>query len=267
VPTVTPIPTQTQAPTPTGSPTPLPTDTPFPTLTPVPTVTPFPTLTPLPTFTPFPTLTPQATPIYPVTNNYILVPYQNNMNTTNIVPSQEGYAFNNGGGSGINLLLQFMQNDPTPQQVFVELTNNSSTNMVITIGNIVYIVEPGEYFNTVALMPFGQKVTVQSQEPGNFTSSMVYGQIFLLPTPNPTPTEILKLQNCTIAVEGDAGSVDTALLNCRSAQRTGYITITQNVTQVKVMEIPDGGIIDKTIQQLPAVIPLVCSGYLWVGEV
>ena len=189
------------------------------------------------------------------------------MNTTNIVPSQEGYAFNNGGGSGINLLLQFMQNDPTPQQVFIELTNNSSTNMVITIGNIVYIVEPGEYFNTVALMPFGQKVTVQSQEPGNFTPSMVYGQIFLLPTPTPTPAEILKLQKCTIAVEGDAGSVDTALINCNSIQRTGYITITQNVTQVKVMEIPDGGIIDKTIQQLPAVIPLVCSGYLWVGEV
>jgi hypothetical protein len=154
-----------------------------------------------------------------------------------------------------------MQNDPTPQQVFIELTNNSSTNMVITIGNIVYIVEPGEYFNTVALMPFGQKVTVQSQESGTFAPGSVYGQIFLLPTPTPTPIEILTLQRCTIAVEGDAGSVDTALLNCHSVQRTGYITITQNVTQVKVMEIPDGGIIDKTIQQIPQVIPLVCSGF------
>jgi hypothetical protein len=160
-----------------------------------------------------------------------------------------------------------MQNDPAPQQVFIELTNNSSTNMVITIGNIVYIVEPGEYFNTVALMPFGQKVTIQSQEAGNFSPNMVYGQIFLLPTPTPTPAEILKLQRNIIAVEGDAGSVDTGLINGTSIQRTGYITITQNVTQVKVMEIPDGGIIDKTIQQLPAVIPLVCSGYLWVGEV
>jgi hypothetical protein len=183
------------------------------------------------------------------------------MNTTNIVPSQEGYAFNNRSVFGGNLLIQYMQNDPTPQQVFIELTNNSSTNMVITIGNIVYIVEPGEYFNTVALMPFGQKVTVQSQESGTFAPGSVYGQIFLLPTPTPTPIEILTLQRCTIAVEGDAGSVDTALLNCHSVQRTGYITITQNVTQVKVMEIPDGGIIDKTIQQIPQVIPLVCSGF------
>lgn len=188
------------------------------------------------------------------------------MNVTNIVPSQEGYAFNNNGGSGINLLLQFMQNDPNPQQVFVELTNNSNVDMIITIGNLVYVVEPGTYFNTTALMPFGQKVTVQSSEPSNFTPSSVYGQIFVLPTPNPTPTERLKLQSCNIAVEGDAGSVDTAILGCNSVQRTGYITITENVTQVKVMEIPDGGIIDKTIQQIPAVIPLVCSGYLWVGD-
>lgn len=189
------------------------------------------------------------------------------MNVTNIVPSQEGYAFNNGGGSGINLLLQFMQNEPEPQQVYIELTNNSSTNMVITIGNLVYIIEPGEYFNTVALMPFGQKVTVQSQEPGNFAPNMVYGQIFTLPTPSPTPADVLTLQRCTIAAEGDAGSVDTAILGCTSVQRTGYITITENLNQVKVMEIPDGGIIDKTIQQIPAVIPLVCSGYLWVGDV
>ncbi len=267
VPTVTPFPTTTQDPTPTGSPTPLPTDTPQPTVTPVPTVTPFPTLTPLPTFTPVPTYTPQPTPVYPATNNYILVPYQNNMNVTNIVPSQEGYAFNNGGGSGINLLLQFMQNDPTPQQVYIELTNNSSVDMVITVGNLVYVIEPGQYFNTVALMPFGQKVTVQSSESSTFTPSSVYGQIFVLPTPTPTPAEILKLQRNIIAVEGDAGSVDTGLINGTSIQRTGYITITENVTQVKVMEIPDGGLIDKTIQQIPEVIPLVCSGYLWVGDV
>lgn len=188
------------------------------------------------------------------------------MNVTNIVPSQEGYAFNNGGGAGINLLLQFMQNDPAPQQVYIELTNNSNVDMIITIGNLVYIVEPGQYFNTVALMPFGQKVTVQSQEAGNFTPNMVYGQIFALPTPTPTPAEILKLQRNIIAVEGDAGSVDTGLINGNSIQRTGYITITENITQVKVMELPDGAIIDKTIQQIPAVIPLVCSGYLWVGD-
>ena len=189
------------------------------------------------------------------------------MNVTNIVPSQEGYSFNNGGGSGINLLLQFMQNDPTPQQVYIELTNNSSVDMIITIGSLVYVVEPGTYFNTVALMPFGQKVTVQSSEPSNFTAGSVYGQIFALPTPTPTPAEILKLQKNIIAAEGDAGSIDTGLINGTSIQRTGYITITQNVTQVKVMEIPDGGIIDKTIQQIPQVIPLVCSGYLWVGEI
>ena len=188
------------------------------------------------------------------------------MNVTNIVPSQEGYAFNNGGGAGINLLLQFMQNDPTPQQVYIELTNNSSVDMVITIGSLVYVIEPGTYFNTTALMPFGQKVTVQSSESATFTPSSVYGQIFILPTPTPTPAEILKLQRNIIAVEGDAGSVDTGLINGTSIQRTGYITITENVTQVKVMEIPDGGIIDKTIQQIPAVIPLVCSGYLWVGD-
>lgn len=188
------------------------------------------------------------------------------MSVTNIVPSQEGYAFNNGGGTGINLLLQFMQNDPTPQQVYIELTNNSSVDMVITIGSLVYVIEPGTYFNTTALMPFGQKVTVQSSESATFTPSSVYGQIFILPTPTPTPAEILKLQRNIIAVEGDAGSVDTGLINGTSIQRTGYITITENLTQVKVMEIPDGGIIDKTIQQIPAVIPLVCSGYLWVGD-
>jgi hypothetical protein len=225
------------------------------------TVTPFPTLTPLPTFTPFPTLTPQATPIYPLTNNYILVPFNDNMDVTNIVPSQEGYAFNNRAVFGGNLLIQYMQNDPTPQQVFVELTNNSSVDMVITIGNIYYIVEPGEHFSTVALMPFGQKVTIESQGSGTFAPGAVYGQVFLLPTPTPTPVEILTLQRTTIAVEGDAGSVDTGLINGTSIQRTGYITITQNVTQVKVMEIPDGGIIDKTIQQIPQVIPLVCSGF------
>lgn len=189
------------------------------------------------------------------------------MNVTNIVPSQEGYAYNNRAVFGGNLLMQFMQNDPTPQQVFIELTNNSAVNMVITIGDIYYIIEPGEHFSTVALMPFGQKATIQSQESGTFAPGSIYGQIYLLPTPTPTPMEVLKLQQCNIAVEGDAGSVDTSLLNCHSVQRTGYITITQNVTQVKVMEIPDGGIIDKTIQQLPQVIPLVCSGYLWVGEV
>lgn len=187
------------------------------------------------------------------------------MNVTNIVPSQEGYAFNNNTVVSGNLLMQFMQNDPTPQQVFIELTNNSTVDMVITIGNIYYIVEPGEYFSTVALMPFGQKVTIQSQEPSNFAPGAVYGQIYILPTPTPTPMEILTLQRTIIAVEGDAGSVDTALIHGTSLQRTGYITITQNVTQVKVMEIPDGGIIDKTIQQIPQVIPLVCSGYLQDG--
>jgi alpha-tubulin suppressor-like RCC1 family protein len=207
---------------------------------------------------------------YTVPAPAVAVPYALNMRYSTLTATalavappvyEDGVEFNSDAGTDIELMIQFLQDSPNPKQWFIELTNDSLVNMLITIGSYVYVVEPSNYFSITTMMPFGQKITVQSASNSDFTTSSVFGKVLSLPTPDPTPTEYVKLQPNLIAAEGSPGSVDTSLLNGQSIQQTAYLTITQDFNQVKVMELPNGAPIDQSIQQLPQVIPLVCSGY------
>jgi len=130
---------------------------------------------------------------------------------------------------------------------------------LVNVNSINYAVYASENFDKTFAVPQNGIMTVAALTGGFFPASSVTGAVYVN-----APADCayrLKLTPTVRAVEGDEGSLDTSVINGRSMQRTGYLTITENVTQVKVMELPDGSCINTQIQQLPDVIPLITDGY------
>jgi hypothetical protein len=184
---------------------------------------------------------------------------QTNFITTPVVVPGSGFAFTNIGTGLGNLYLQFAQTNSKPQSVEVTTRNGSSNIIRVNVNSINYQVNPGENLARTFVIPFMGLMTISSLVTATYVAGSVTGEVYVAGSDNCLYT--LHLTPADRAVEGDEGSLDTSVINGRSIQRTGYFTITENVTQVKVMEIKDEGCINTQIQQLPEVIPLVCSGY------
>ena len=184
---------------------------------------------------------------------------QTNFVTVPVIVPGAGFGFTNiGTGSG-NLYLQFVQSNPNSQSVEVT-TNNASNNIIlVNVNSITYQVNPGENFARTFVIPFMGLMTISSIVTALYPAASVSGTVYIAGSENCLYR--LHLTPTVRAVEGDEGSLDTSVYSGKSQQRTGYLTITQNVTQVKVMEVGDGGCINTQIQVLPDVIRLVCSGY------
>jgi len=184
---------------------------------------------------------------------------QTNFVTTPVIVPGAGFGFTNVGTGMGNLYLQFVQSNPNPQSVEVT-TNNASNNVIlVNVNSITYQVNPGENFARTFVIPFMGLMTISSVVTALYPAASVNGTVYIAGSENCLYR--LKLTPTVRAVEGDEGSLDTSVINGRSMQRTGYLTITENVTQVKVMELPDGSCINTQIQQLPDVIPLITDGY------
>jgi hypothetical protein len=182
-----------------------------------------------------------------------------NFVTTPVIVPGAGFGFTNVGTGFGNLYLQFAQTNSKPQSVEVT-TNNASTEVIlINVNSINYQVNPGETFARKFVVPYLGLITISSLVPALYVAASITGDVYVAGSENCLYR--LHLTPTVRAVEGDEGSLDTSVYNGRSQQRTGYITITQNYTQVKVMEMPDGDCINTQIQVLPDVIPLVTSGY------
>jgi hypothetical protein len=184
---------------------------------------------------------------------------QTNFITVPVIVPGAGFGFTNlGTGSG-SLYLQFVQSNPNSQSVEVT-TNNASNNIIlVNVNSITYQVNPGENFARTFVIPFMGLMTISSLVTALYPAASVSGNVYIAGSENCLYR--LRLTPTVRAVEGDEGSLDTSVYSGKSQQRTGYLTITQNVTQVKVMEVGDGGCINTQIQVLPDVIPLVTSGY------
>jgi hypothetical protein len=184
---------------------------------------------------------------------------QTNFITVPVIVPGAGFGFTNlGTGSG-SLYLQFVQSNPNSQSVEVT-TNNASNNIIlVNVNSITYQVNPGENFARTFVIPFMGLMTISSLVTALYPAASVSGNVYIAGSENCLYR--LRLTPTVRAVEGDEGSQDSSVYNGKSQQRTGYLTITQNVTQVKVMEVGDGGCINTQIQVLPDVIPLVTSGY------
>jgi len=190
---------------------------------------------------------------------------QTNFVTAPVVVPGQGFGFTNVGTGMGSLYLQFVQSAPEQQSVEITTNNTSSQVIHVNVNSITYPVNPGVTFAQTFVVPYLGLITISSLVPALYPAGSVTGNVYIFAPENCIYR--LHLTPTNRAVEGDEGSLDTSVINGRSIQRTGYITITENVTQVKVMEVSDGDCISTQIQPLQAVIPLVCSGYLWVGDV
>jgi len=182
-----------------------------------------------------------------------------NFVTTPVIVPGSGFGFNNIGTGMGSLYLQFVQSNNNPQSVEVTCNNTSAQVILVNVNSINYSVNPGVNFAQVFVVPYLGLITISSLVPALYTASSVTGTVYVAASENCLYR--LRLTPTVRAVEGDEGSLDTSVYNGRSQQRTGYITITENYTQVKVMEMGDGECINTQIQQLPDVIPLVTDGY------
>jgi hypothetical protein len=184
---------------------------------------------------------------------------QTNFITVPVIVPGAGFGFTNVGTGSGSLYLQFVQSNPNSQSVEVT-TNNASNNIIlVNVNSITYQVNPGENFARTFVIPFMGLMTISSIVTALYPAASVTGNVYIAGSENCLYR--LRLTPTVRAVEGDEGSLDTSVYSGKSQQRTGYLTITQNVTQVKVMEVGDGGCINTQIQVLPDVIPLVTSGY------
>jgi hypothetical protein len=184
---------------------------------------------------------------------------QTNFITVPVIVPGAGFGFTNVGTGSGSLYLQFVQSNPNSQSVEVT-TNNASNNIIlVNVNSITYQVNPGENFARTFVIPFMGLMTISSIVTALYPAASVSGNVYIAGPENCLYR--LRLTPTVRAVEGDEGSQDSSVYNGKSQQRTGYLTITQNVTQVKVMEVGDGGCINTQIQVLPDVIPLVTSGY------
>ena len=184
---------------------------------------------------------------------------QTNFITVPVIVPGAGFGFTNVGTGSGSLYLQFVQSNPNSQSVEVT-TNNASNNIIlVNVNSITYQVNPGENFARTFVIPFMGLMTISSIVTALYPAASVSGNVYIAGSENCLYR--LRLTPTVRAVEGDEGSLDTSVYSGKSQQRTGYLTITQNVTQVKVMEVGDGGCINTQIQVLPDVIPLVCSGF------
>jgi len=171
----------------------------------------------------------------------------------------QGWAFGNMGTGMGSPSIRFVQISGSTQSVRITLRNNSTQTFLVNVNSINYAVYASENFDKTFAVPQNGIMTVGALTGGFFPASSVTGAVYVN-----APADCayrLKLTPTVRAVEGDEGSLDTSVINGRSMQRTGYLTITENVTQVKVMELPDGSCINTQIQQLPDVIPLITDGY------
>jgi hypothetical protein len=182
-----------------------------------------------------------------------------NFVTTPVIVPGAGFGFTNVGTGFGNLYLQFAQTNSEPQSVEVTANNTSAQVILINVNSISYQVNPGVTFAQTFVVPYLGLITISSLVPALYPAASVTGDVYV--AASDTCLYRLRLTPTVRAVEGDEGSLDTSVYNGKSQQRTGYLTITQNVTQVKVMEVGDGGCINTQIQQLPDVIPLVTNGY------
>jgi hypothetical protein len=184
---------------------------------------------------------------------------QTNFITVPVIVPGAGFGFTNVGTGSGSLYLQFVQSNPNSQSVEVT-TNNASNNIIlVNVNSITYQVNPGENFARTFVIPFMGLMTISSIVTALYPAASVSGNVYIAGPENCLYR--LHLTPTVRAVEGDEGSLDTSVYSGKSQQRTGYLTITQNVIQVKVMEVGDGGCINTQIQVLPDVIPLVTSGH------
>ena len=144
--------------------------------------TPFPTAaTPTPTPTMTPTPTPTATP------SGILLSNQNNITTSSLAPTTNGYTFQNNPVTGQPLSVAFTQNNTVDEWVNVNLTNNSGETLTVVIDGVTYTVPPGGTFNQTVLLNPGDTVTITGPT-GNYPAGAVTGGVGVVPAPTPTPT-------------------------------------------------------------------------------
>jgi alpha-tubulin suppressor-like RCC1 family protein len=144
--------------------------------------------TPLPTAaTPTPTTTPSPTPTPTVAPAGILVTAVNNINTTSLAPTSNGYTLQNDPVIGQAISTTFTQSSASPEYVNINLTNNSSETITININGVIYTVLPGQSFNQTTLLNPGDTVGI-SGPVGNYPAGSVTGGIAVVPAPTPTPT-------------------------------------------------------------------------------
>jgi hypothetical protein len=158
-----------------------------------------------------------------------------NINNTSLLPTKNGWSFENIGLTGNTFENNFTFINATPAKTLVSLVNNSPEIITVDINGTVYTVNPGETFARVVLLAAGETVNISGPS-GNYAAGDVTGEIFVFPANQAIePTSTDNVENTSLLPNIDGYSFENIAITSNELQNTfTFIDSTPKKTLVSI---------------------------------